>query len=622
MDQLQKSDPLGAKQAIQEGTRQAWAIFGLWIASIAIADIAVRGKALFSQPTLGVPFYLVAESFSAILWLVWFRILYEVSVKRRWLAAALAGLAAPLASLSIVGVLGFAEIAKTELTPAFVEITLRNPKLALSLVRSVAGWGTLVALVAVAAAVILVQRQLIRRPLPPPNRVALAVFVLATAVVIADFYGSRRPPPCDLLGLRTLVVAAINRTTNSHVLPVPEREAVASVSPVAAPDVLLVVHESVSTRDWRPWNPSAGPGGEIVDFLARHQGHAVHFPACRSAGSATCIALPAMLSGLDPDASTRDYARTPLLWNWARAAGYRTALFSAQEFEAFLFPTFFLGSDRPDLVRVAADFGTERVNAEGVDEKQMVEETARFFEARPRSEPRLAVVQFNSTHVPCWAPDLTGTRTRTERCERAAAYMSGLTVELLDRLEHAGTLEHTLVIVTSDHGEDTRGLSAIKATVRPDSMSESILSVPLLVHLPAQFPAERLAALRTASAHPVSSRDILPTVLDVWGLWPPRGHELPLPGRSLIEPIGERAIVATNFGEISDWSPARFAIYGGRFKWLVSERAGMALYDVERDPAEAEDLSAHPPAEALELLKREVEQRSALRPLARPQGPR
>jgi arylsulfatase A-like enzyme len=311
------------------------------------------------------------------------------------------------------------------------------------------------------------------------------------------------------------------------------------------------------------------------------------------------VSLPTILTGVGPDAAGEDFTRAPLVWQEARALGYRTALVSAQDWEWLSFRGFFLGADAPDVAKTARELGGARVNDSGVDDATVAAEIARFVDGTPLDRPFFVVAQLNATHRPCWAPDIDRAETDGDRCALAARYVDDVSQRVIDFLRARGRLEDTLVIGTSDHGESFR-------TDRPgrlESYYEDVTRVPLWMRLPAAYVArhpDAPARLAEATHARVSNLDIFPTLLDVWGRWPlPAGTRPPLAGRSLLRAVDrDRALVVASTGDIHDfrWSNEGFALYHGAWKWLCDERRGCRLYDVERDPGEEHDLRAVAPA--------------------------
>jgi len=86
-------------------------------------------------------------------------------------------------------------------------------------------------------------------------------------------------------------------------------------------------------------------------------------------------------------------------------------------------------------------------------------------------------------------------------------YQDGLLGQLFDGLQSLGLKENTLIIITSDHGEE---FGEIEGRVGHQlSLSDSLLHVPLVIRYPALLPAGR----RISSL--ASSLDIFPTILDI-----------------------------------------------------------------------------------------------------------
>jgi arylsulfatase A-like enzyme len=100
------------------------------------------------------------------------------------------------------------------------------------------------------------------------------------------------------------------------------------------------------------------------------------------------------------------------------------------------------------------------------------------------------------------------------------AYLDRRLGALLDELGRRGVLDHTLVVVTSDHGEH---LGDHLLFFHGNSLYRQLVEVPLVIVGPKGVPRGRLVD------EPVSLRDLPSTVLDLLGL----GREGAFPGRSL-----------------------------------------------------------------------------------------
>jgi arylsulfatase len=214
---------------------------------------------------------------------------------------------------------------------------------------------------------------------------------------------------------------------------------------------------------------------------------------------------------------------------------------------------------------------------------------------------------------------------------------------LVEGLASAGLLERTLVVVTADHGEEflEHGWVEHGWTLHRES-----LHVPLLFFAPAVLAAARVA-------EPVSQLDVLPSLVALLGLEPPRS---PLEGASLFAleapaprpraregpVVAELLLAERNVVRAVLWQGWK---YVGAQQWIPpAERAAIgragnrravprvdpwgplvheALYRVQDDPDEARDRLAAEGARAEGLRARLAASIGARRPLAEaPPAPR
>jgi len=184
---------------------------------------------------------------------------------------------------------------------------------------------------------------------------------------------------------------------------------------------------------------------------------------------------------------------------------------------------------------------------------------------------------------------------------------------ILGALDEAGLSDRTIIVYTSDHG-DMMGSHRLLAKC---VMFEEAVRVPLLVHLPGQRDGRRVAS-------PVSQIDLVPTLLDLMGQ--------PVPDR--LQGVGRRALVEGRADGPTDdvfieWNgpnsgvaaavirrvelpgsvtgkvgakaaaeavtdPVRSIVTADGWKFNCSPRGDHELYDLNRDPIEAENLAFLP----------------------------
>lgn len=616
-------------RSMKGALRSPWAIvLGIWALLVLAPDLLVRGRQL-------TPMYAAAVVGS---WLLWGSVLAVLSRLRglaRPLAVGLAIFFAAFVTLAVAGALGYYQFFKKDVLALEWEFVLENPAwayiLASHAMTPLQGLGLLLLPLGLASALFRLGAS--AGPRGPASSAGVARQAAGIGLSLAAAAGITlfcHPLSADLLGMRAITFGTLSYVfhgSHPHTLPAPRRVQLAPRAPAHAPDVVLIINESVGRRE------SLGEGGQfprLAEFLARHGGRAAAFPSASAVATATCVSIPTILAGLDPQQPREDFARAPLLWHAARAHGYRTALFSAQEFIIDFFSQFFLGADAPDVARTAPDYRhpPERVNELGVDDRLAVDAAIGFIKEAPRDRPFLVVIQLNATHWPCWAPALgvgkwrdSGKNTPSldpQRCAQATRFVDEQARRVVDALAELGRLDRTLLLGTSDHGEVFRP----GRPQRRYSYYQEVLAVPFFVYLPASL-AHLAPVLRDNAKWPVNNLDIVPTVLDAWGDWPlladdPRPR---LPGHSLLRPLPPRVLVSMTDSSISREAPG-FAVFHGRYKWSFSEETGGQLFDLETDPLEEHDLSAQAPAEEVLVLTEELRRRPYLKKVVRDTAPR
>jgi arylsulfatase A-like enzyme len=160
--------------------------------------------------------------------------------------------------------------------------------------------------------------------------------------------------------------------------------------------------------------------------------------------------------------------------------------------------------------------------------------------------------------------------------DTTVSYQDALLVQLVDRLAQWGILDQTLLVITSDHGQE---MWEDGRCGHGTSFRESVLGVPLLLHYPPLLAGGRMAA-RGAEAV-----DVLPTLLRVLGLTTPE----PVQGQSLLELAEQPGYPEPMFAAFED---VAHAVRLGSWKLLAGRAGVAAVYDLAADPNEARNLAA------------------------------
>jgi arylsulfatase A-like enzyme len=207
------------------------------------------------------------------------------------------------------------------------------------------------------------------------------------------------------------------------------------------------------------------------------------------------------------------------------------------------------------------------------------------------------------------------------RYDEAVRYVDDRLGAFFDGLQADGRLDSSLLVVTADHGESFG--HDYGAHGGPE-LYEDIVRIPLLVRLPGQRNAQRVAV-------PAEQADLLPTLSELAGL-PRLPDDFGIEGRSLAvawrkEGLPARPVFAMSFERQSKahaLTPGTVAVVDGQWKLHrtlgppASDGAGVTasrLFDVIADPAERHDLASARPdvvARLQALVDTEVQRRRVL----------
>lgn len=149
--------------------------------------------------------------------------------------------------------------------------------------------------------------------------------------------------------------------------------------------------------------------------------------------------------------------------------------------------------------------------------------------------------------------------------------------KFLAKLDALGLSDDTIVVITSDHGEEFQEHGSWG---HGHSVYQELLGVPLLFRWPGAIPAgERVGPV-------VSTMDIAPTVLEATGVPIPKEFE----GHSLMGfmrgdwPMGP-------YVAFSDFLDHRRVIRGGDWKLIIRGNLSQVMFDLGSDPWEKTELS-------------------------------
>jgi glucan phosphoethanolaminetransferase (alkaline phosphatase superfamily) len=328
------------------------------------------------------------------------------------------------------------------------------------------------------------------------------------------------------------------------------------------------------------------------------------FTQMRSVDSCTAISLAVLWSGLYPTDSRDDLHTFPLLFDYARAAGYDTAFWTSQN---MMFGNVRLWVKNLGVSKFvsATDLDPTADLDLGAPEHLLADHVnAQIGTLR---EPFFAVVQLSNVHYP-YHVDPTGPQpfqpsTTSKAPDENTAFLNYYQNAVYQQDQHvARMLQHlrstpagdrTVIVYTSDHGEAFREHGQMGHTF---SIFDEEVHVPMWIDAPpGTLTGAEMENLRKKKDSYLFHVDLAPTVLDLMGL-----HDAPeiaqyrarMHGHSLLRaPLSEQPIPMTNCAGV--WSCA-FENWGAMQKNMKIEArswdTGWHCYDLEADPDERNDL--------------------------------
>ncbi len=413
-----------------------------------------------------------------------------------------------------------------------------------------------------------------------------ALYLASAGTILANQFGSGPNPGLLTPGAR-------------RSLPVPAL----APAPHPARDVLFIILESARTDAVCLAYDPACRRTEATNRLFPER---IPFTQMRAVDSNTATSLSVLWSGLPSSAPREQTHSAPLLFDYARAAGFDTAYWTSQN---LLFGNAGLWSDglAARLRLGAGDVEPDADMLKGADEQLLAD---RVIAELPRlREPFFAVLQLANTHFPYQfdaARPMLGKADNPEPrysprwLYQEALYQQDLELaRILSALRKSDAGRRTVIVYTSDHGE---AFGEHGTTLHGSSVYDEELRVPAWVDAPpGTLGAGEEAALRARRDRPLFHVDLVPTLLDLLGL----GGEPKLapfrarmPGHSLLgPPEDEPPQLLDNCTGLWGCALENWGAMEGQTK-LISRASdpGWRCFDVSRDPGERSPLPLDAPA--------------------------
>ena len=380
-------------------------------------------------------------------------------------------------------------------------------------------------------------------------------------------------------------------------IPVPELHA----KPRVKRNVLFIITESVRSHSlcvehskyckFTPFSNEAVPDR-------------MPFTQLRALDSTTAISLAIMWTGLAPSESRKDLHSAPILWEYLRAGHLHGTYFTSQNLLFGNSGTWLEGL--PIDRRVSAtEIDPNATYETGADDGILADHVATHLDGL--AEPRIDVVHLSNTHFPYkvdprFSPfmpqeEATGPGYENEIRNRYqdSIYLQDIAVgRFLTAFKKRPEAAHTVIVFVSDHGEQMREHGAVGHT---GTLFDAEIRIPLWIDAPpGTLTEDERAHLSGLKTTPLTSLDILPTLLDLVGLW--EAPELSpfrarMPGTSLLRggtPV-ETPTILTNCSELWACAFKNWGAMKGTRKLIAHQGDNHWLcFDVAKDPEEKNDL--------------------------------
>ncbi len=386
-------------------------------------------------------------------------------------------------------------------------------------------------------------------------------------------------------------------------LPIP----VPSLQSKFKKNVLIILAESLRADALGCYGYSRATTPFLDSLIANYHGDVIRFDNAYATATMTYVAMPTLLTSVSPLASARTLHTQPTFWEFQKAIGRETFFFTSQSQEWENISTYFTIPEIDHYFNKETS-GIESGNDLGIDDRYVVDHFITWLSNRGTRMHFAGVLQLNQTHYPYWTPDSLrpfGTASRRDLYDNAVRYTDEQLCRVFTALAIQGQLDHTLILLTSDHGEAFNEHGIIGHL---NCIYREAVRVPMIWFVSHTYNAQdpdvdRTLGIAHQSQGVVSTLDVIPTLLDSDGIWgDPSLMDIRqgIDGISLLESVpDDRIVVTSNLTEMTR-RHLGLSLVTGHWHYILNlqgEKTGVEeLYDWSHDPDETTNvITAIPP---------------------------
>ncbi|MBK8252589.1 MAG: sulfatase-like hydrolase/transferase [Polyangiaceae bacterium] len=386
--------------------------------------------------------------------------------------------------------------------------------------------------------------QVSRAPRFAPRRAGLAVATLSALIPV--FVSSKSPPDLRLFEVVTEIPIGSPEPSAIAATVLPKLRS----SREKLPNIVLVVTESVRADSYCSDPSAVCPTAPRVNALMSDR---IGLTQMRSLASFTAISMSVLMTGRIQNIPKEELLSSPTLFDIAKSLDAADRPYTAY-WSAHHAPVFHWDNPKRSLDSyVTFDTLFEQEGSSSLADRRLAE----MFEARlPKlKEPFLVVLHFHDTHIlygfdESAAPFTPWTRTVTwetlpglkNAYKNAIFFQDESIAKALLALKNDPRWENTFLVFTSDHGE---GFGEHHSIHHGQNVLDEQIHVPAFIAHGKNVATEaEKAAIVANSQKNLTHLDVLPTLLDVYGIWGAPElvlHSKKMDGRSLLKPIQNKS---------------------------------------------------------------------------------
>ncbi len=374
--------------------------------------------------------------------------------------------------------------------------------------------------------------------------------------------------------------------------------------PIAAhrPNVLVILTESVRA-DASCSLPPPQCKSRFLDPVASDR---IPLGIATTQTPATFGACMLLWTGMPPNVDFRTAHSAPVLWEVAKAAGYRTAYITSQNLRYDDFGAF-VEKSGIDVQVSAMELGDTRDAMIGAPDERATPRMLDFIRSVPEGTPYFGVLHFSNTHAAYrvaddlqpFSPhsdDPLGPVEAFHNQYRNSVLMQERTLaNFLAELRKLPSWDDTVVLFLSDHGEQ---FAEHGSRYHNHSLFDEELRIPgWLIHGPNALTNDQLKALDSWKTFRAGSQDFHETVIDLFGEYDARStfpFSSLATGHSLLREEGQGLplFVATSTA-VWESDESKYGVIEGDKKLFATAGGYWACLNLKTDPFERAVASLH-----------------------------